>query len=69
MAEKRITYLAEDISTILDRSIIAVENEADKELIPNPIKRAGGYGRVVFIQSTKQQYHYNIDTSEWDLIQ
>ena len=68
MAEKRLQYIAEDINTILDRAIIKLETEADRENLGRPLKRAGGLGRVVFVLATKKYYVYNIDTDEWQEI-
>ena len=65
MAEKRIQYLAEDINTILDKAIIKLETEADRELLATPLKRAGGLGRTVFVLATKKYYTYNINTDTW----
>lgn len=66
MAEKRIQYIAEDINTILDRAIMKVETEADRENMANSLRRAGGLGRCVFVIATKKYYVFNIDTSEWN---
>ncbi len=64
--EKRLQYIAEDINTLLDKTEIAVDTEADRELMTNtPIARAGGLGRVVYVKATKKSYQYNIDTGEW----
>ena len=68
MAEKRLQYIAEDINTILDRAVIKLETEADRENLSRPLKRAGGLGRVVFVLATKKYYVYNIDTDEWQEI-
>ena len=65
MAEKRIQYLAEDINTILNRAIIKLETEADRELLANPLKRAGGLGRTVFVLESKKYYIYDINTNTW----
>lgn len=64
--EKRLQYIAEDINALLDKTEIAVDTEADRELMTNtPIARAGGLGRVVYVKATKKSYQYNIDTGEW----
>lgn len=65
MAEKRLQYLAEDINTILDRSVLYLETEADRELLAAPLRNAGGLGRCVFVIATKKYYKFNVDTLAW----
>ena len=65
MAEKRLQYVAEDINTILDRSVLYLETEADRELLPNSLRNAGGLGRCVFVIATKKYYKFNVNTTTW----
>lgn len=68
MAEKRLQYLAEEINSILDRSVIFLETEAERELMASTIKRAGGIGRYVYVSESKKFYKYNIDQDIWSLV-
>lgn len=64
--EKRLQYIAEDINSLLDKTEIAVDTEADRELMTNtPIAKAGGLGRIVYVKATKKSYQYNTETGEW----
>lgn len=64
--EKRLQYIAEDINSLLDKTEIAVDTEADRELMTNtPIAKAGGLGRIVYVKATKKSYQYNAETGEW----
>lgn len=63
--EKRLQYIAEDINTILDKSEISVQTEADRENIGVSIARAGTSGRVVYVKDTNKRYKYVLDTQTW----
>lgn len=69
MAEKRLQYLAEEINLILDRGILYLDTEADRELMANSLKRAGGIGRYVYVAESKKFYKYNNDQGTWKLVE
>lgn len=63
--EKRLQYIAEDIDTILNKSEISVQTEADREILSSAIKRAGTSGRIVYVKDTNKRYKFVLDTQSW----